>query len=102
MVRYHRKGHPTPDEFAALLDKDDPTRLLQLSALLRLAEQLDRSRDGVVKDVKIDVTNERARMELIFRGDEQVALWALERHRDIFEQAFGLRLQVIPIPVDES
>jgi exopolyphosphatase / guanosine-5'-triphosphate,3'-diphosphate pyrophosphatase len=102
MVRYHRKGHPTPDEFAPLLDKDDPTRLMQLSALLRLAEQLDRSRDGVVKDVKIDVANERARMELIFRGDEQVALWALERHTDIFEQAFGLRLQVIPIPVDES
>ena len=101
MARYHRKGRPMLDEFARLMRPDDDRRLTQLCALLRLAEQMDRSRDGVVKDVTLKFEDERVLMEVCFRGDEQVAVWALERHVDIFEQAFGLKLQVIPIP-DES
>lgn len=101
LVRYHRKGKPTPDELGFLLEPDDQTRLVQLCALLRLAEQLDRSRDGVVHDVRLTVQGERARMELIVTGDEQVALWAVEHHRDIFEEAFGLELEVVPVPDDE-
>ncbi len=102
MARYHRKGKPTPDEFAGLLLPEDNKRLTQLCALLRLAEQMDRSRDGAVKDVSLDVQGGRAIMDVVFRGDDQVALWALERHTDIFEQAFGLKLQVIPMPEEES
>jgi exopolyphosphatase/guanosine-5'-triphosphate,3'-diphosphate pyrophosphatase len=100
MARYHRKGKPTPDEFAALLEDGDERRLVQLCALLRLAEQLDRSRNGVVNNIALRVEDYHALMEIGFRGDEQVALWALEHHRDIFEQAFGLKLEVIPIPVE--
>lgn len=100
MARYHRKGKPTPDEFGALLLPDDDKRLVQLCALLRLAEQADRSRDGVVKDVRLRFSEGRALMDVIFAGDEQVALWALEQHAPIFEQAFGMRLQLIPIPDD--
>src|SRR5690606_5350046 len=102
MARYHRKGKPTVDEFASLLQPGDDQRLLQLCALLRLAAQLDRSRDGVVRDLRPRVVGGHALMEINFRGDEQVALWALERHTDIFEQAFGLKLQVIPIPVETT
>ena len=68
---------------------------------LRLAEQLDRSRDGVVHDVRLTVQDDRVRMELIVTGDEQVALWAVEHHRDIFEEAFGLELDVVPVPDEE-
>lgn len=101
MARYHRKGRPMLDEFAHLMLPDDDKRLAQLCALLRLAEQMDRSRDGVVKGVTLRLDGERVLMEVSFRGDEQVAVWALERHVEVFEQAFGLKLQVIPIP-DES
>jgi exopolyphosphatase / guanosine-5'-triphosphate,3'-diphosphate pyrophosphatase len=101
LVRYHRKGKPTPDELANLLESGDEVRLLQLSALLRLAEQLDRSRDGVVRDVTLIVTGEVVTMELIVRGDEQVALWAVMNNREIFEQAFGLTLDVVSIPESE-
>lgn len=100
MARYHRKGKPTVDEFAPLLEPGDDKRLVQLCALLRLAEQLDRSRNGVVNDINLRVEDYHALMEISFRGDEQVALWALEHHRDVFEQAFGLKLEVIPIPED--
>jgi hypothetical protein len=32
------------------------------------------------------------------RGDGQVALWSVLRHRDIFEAAFGLQLEVTLTP----
>ena len=99
LVRYHRKGNPTPGDLAPLLNKDDDRRLVQLCALLRLAEQIDRSRDGVARDVKLTTGSNWAQLELRVRGDGQVALWSVERHRDIFEQAFGLQLEVTLTPV---
>jgi exopolyphosphatase/guanosine-5'-triphosphate,3'-diphosphate pyrophosphatase len=94
LVRYHRKGEPRTDEFQAVLEPDDNHRLLELCALLRLAEQLDRSRDGVVEDVQLTVGKDYAQLELLTRGDGQVALWSVERHTDIFQAAFGLALEV--------
>jgi exopolyphosphatase/guanosine-5'-triphosphate,3'-diphosphate pyrophosphatase len=102
LVRYHRKGRPSTDEFAALLQDGDDRRLAQLTALLRLAEQLDRSRDGVVTNIRLEAAPGRVVMETVFHGDEQVALWAVDRHREIFEQAFGARLLIVPIPDDMS
>jgi exopolyphosphatase/guanosine-5'-triphosphate,3'-diphosphate pyrophosphatase len=105
LVRYHRKGQPTPDELAGLLEAGDDRRLVQLCALLRLAEQIDRSRDGIVRDVTLHAGGSGARLELLIRSDdslsysvEQVPVWSVERHRDIFEQAFGLPLEVVPVP----
>lgn len=94
MARYHRKGRPTPDELAGVLENGDEQRLTQLTALLRLAEQLDRSRDGMVRHVEITVRKRFVQMEVIVRGDGQVAMWAVENHRTFFEQAFGVELEV--------
>ena len=43
MARYHRKGSPTLGELAPLMRKGDDELLARCSALLRLAEQLERS-----------------------------------------------------------
>lgn len=101
LARYHRKGSPTPDELAGVLEPGDDRRLVQLCALLRLAEQLDRSRDGVVRDVVLHIGDGWAQMEAFVRGDGQVALWAVENHRDIFRQAFGMELEVTMSPSEE-
>jgi exopolyphosphatase/guanosine-5'-triphosphate,3'-diphosphate pyrophosphatase len=100
LTRYHRKGEPVPGEYESLMQPGDGKRLLQLCALLRLAEQIDRSRDGVVRDVRltVDAGNGWAQLELLARGDGQVALWSVLRHRDVFEQAFGLQLEVTLTP----
>lgn len=101
LVRYHRKGRPTVDELGGLLEAGDEVRLLQLTSLLRLAEQIDRSRDGVVRDVLLTVSGGVATLELIARGDETVAVWAVMHNRDIFEAAFGLSLDVVSVPEEE-
>lgn len=101
MVRFHRKGTPDADDLSPLLAPNDDARLVQMVALLRLAEQIDRARDGGVRDVTLTCTDTVTRMQLMVTGDEHVALWAVERHRDFFTQAFGMALDVIPVPVDE-
>lgn len=98
LVRYHRKGRPTVDELGGTLEAGDDARLLQMTSLLRLAEQIDRSRDGVVRDVALTVSGGVATLELVSRGDETVALWAVAHNRDIFEAAFGLSLEVVSVP----
>jgi exopolyphosphatase/guanosine-5'-triphosphate,3'-diphosphate pyrophosphatase len=98
LARYHRKGNPTPDELSDVLESGDAKKLIQLSALLRLAEFLDRARDGVVKDIQLTLGSTWAQMELHVTGDEKVALWSAEQHRGLFEEAFGLELQLVAVP----
>ncbi|MCC6616039.1 MAG: Ppx/GppA family phosphatase [Anaerolineae bacterium] len=98
MVRYHRKGNPTLDEFAPLFEHEDEHRLLQMAALLRLAEQLDRSRDGAARAIELRMTADSAIIKVTFRGDEQVLVWAAQNHRDVFEQAFGMPLEIVAVP----
>ena len=51
MARYHRKGSPTLGQFSALGRKGDDELLTRCAAVLRLAEQLERSRDQAVDRV---------------------------------------------------
>ncbi len=93
-TRFHRKGMPDPLELGDILEKDDDRRLLKMTALLRLAEQLDRSRDGMVREVRLHFGTDIARMEVIGDGDTSVAVWSAQRHVDVFEAAFGTTLEV--------
>lgn len=102
MVRYHRKGRPTTDEFASLLQAGDEDKLLQLTALLRLAEQLDRSRDGAARALALRHVGGRMILKVTFQGEEQVLLWAAQNHVDVFEQAFGLPLELLAVPEESA
>ena len=98
LIRYHRKGKPTLDELDSLCEPQDARRLEQMTALLRLAEQIDRARDGAVRDLRITRSGSGCIMELVTQGDEQVPLWAVERHRDLFTNAFGMPVEFVPVP----
>ena len=50
-ARYHRKGRPALREFAPLGRRGDEALLGRISTALRLAEQLERSRDQSVRHV---------------------------------------------------
>jgi exopolyphosphatase / guanosine-5'-triphosphate,3'-diphosphate pyrophosphatase len=94
MARYHRKGTPTLGQFSAL-GRDGDTELLErCAAVLRLAEQLERSRDQAVDQVKVEVTNGSVNLRLEAHEDVAIARWAAERQRDVFKKAFGRELEV--------
>lgn len=96
-VRYHRKGMPHLGELADILEKDDDKRLLKMTALLRLAEQLDRSRDGAVRDVRLRYGHDWAKLEAISEVDLSVSIWSAQRHADVFEIAFGRKLDIVHV-----
>ena len=94
IARYHRKGSPGFGELGALMGEGDDELLARCSALLRLAEQLERSRDQLVREARLAVDDGGVRLELVHEGDVSVAAWAAERQRDLFEQAFGRDLEI--------
>ncbi len=51
-ARYHRKGMPDPGPLAALFGPQDMARLDRCAVLLRLAEDLERSRDQLVRGAR--------------------------------------------------
>jgi exopolyphosphatase/guanosine-5'-triphosphate,3'-diphosphate pyrophosphatase len=94
MTRYHRKGSPGFGELAPLMRDGDEELLARGAALLRLAEQLERSRDQLVQEARVRVDDGEVRLELVAGGDVSVALWAARRQADIFGSAFGRKLEI--------
>jgi exopolyphosphatase/guanosine-5'-triphosphate,3'-diphosphate pyrophosphatase len=88
-VRYHRKGTPELGELAPFCQPRDQLLLTRLSALLRLAEHLDRGRDGAVVSARLRDHDEQLELELAVDGDAALARWGAERQSDLFRKAFG-------------
>ncbi len=93
-ARYHRKGMPSPGPMSALFGPGDEERLDRCAALLRLAEDLERSRDQLVRDTDIDLENGSVRLRLIAEGDPAVPRWAAGREGELFARAFHRELSV--------
>jgi exopolyphosphatase/guanosine-5'-triphosphate,3'-diphosphate pyrophosphatase len=95
-VRFHRKGMPTLGPFDALAERRDEDRLARMAALLRVAEDLERSRDQLVRDARVSVADGHVRLDIISEdgSDAAVARWAAGREVELFERAFGRPLEV--------
>jgi exopolyphosphatase/guanosine-5'-triphosphate,3'-diphosphate pyrophosphatase len=93
-ARYHRKGMPDFSELAPLVEDDDRARLDRMSILLRLAEDLERSRDQSVREAHVRPDNGTIRLALESNGTAAVERWAAQREVELFERAFDKRLKV--------
>jgi len=94
-TRYHRKGMPTFGELAPLMTaKGDAALLDRAALLLRLAEDLERSRDQSVRSAHAEVEDGEVRLQLVADGDVRVARWAASREQQLFERAFDRTLDV--------
>ncbi len=95
VVRYHRKGMPDVGPFAGLLRDGDRRLLDRCAVLLRLAEDLERSRDQAVRAAHVTVAGDDVvRLDLVADGEARVPRWAASRETELFARAFGRELQV--------
>jgi exopolyphosphatase/guanosine-5'-triphosphate,3'-diphosphate pyrophosphatase len=92
IVRYHRKGDPSLGEAAALARDGDDALVRRCTAILRVVENLERSRDQLVRDIDVRARNGRIELRLHSDGDDAVARWGAERQGPLFERAFGREL----------
>jgi len=100
---YHRKGIPKKrHENLADLGRKERRRVGVLSAILRLAEGLDRSHLGLVKDVRLEWERPARRfvLTLLSNADCQLEVWGVQNSRDLFEYVFEapLIVRVEPMP----
>jgi exopolyphosphatase/guanosine-5'-triphosphate,3'-diphosphate pyrophosphatase len=93
-ARYHRKGMPVPGPMAALFAEGDAARLDRCATLLRLAEDLERSRDQLVRSTSIVLSGDEVQLRLIADGESAVPRWAAGRERELFARAFHHDLSV--------
>src|SRR5438105_2280747 len=93
-ARYHRKGLPVPGPLAALFGEGDAQRLDRCAVLLRLAEDLERSRDQLVRGTALARRDGVIELRLIADGEAVVPRWAASREAELFSRAFGLGLAV--------
>jgi exopolyphosphatase/guanosine-5'-triphosphate,3'-diphosphate pyrophosphatase len=89
MTRFHLRGTPKPFfEPFRLLDGEGRERAVRLTALLRLADGLDRRKAGVVRRVHAEATRKSVCLTLEAGDDAEVELHGLARKRELFERVF--------------
>jgi exopolyphosphatase / guanosine-5'-triphosphate,3'-diphosphate pyrophosphatase len=93
-ARYHRKGTPDPGPLRALFGDGDAERLDRCAVLLRLAEDLERSRDQLVRGTHLELHDGEVELQLIADVDPVVPRWAARRETGLFARAFHRELAV--------
>jgi len=98
IARWHRKGEPDPQELGALQRKSDGDRLRLLCGVIRLAEQLERSRDRSVRSVRLEHDGDTVALHAETNGsgsDPSVAIWSAQRNSSLLAEAIGERVEVL-------
>jgi len=95
IIQYHRKSTPSwQNEGFRNLTPRDRIVVTKLSALLRLADSLDVSHTGSVKDVQLERQKGDWQLSLQGKGDLMLERWTLEKRQKLFQDVFGVKLKV--------
>lgn len=95
VARWHRKGEPDASELGSIGRDDDAHRLDLLAGIVRMAEQLERSRDGVIRSVSVEADGDGVRLRAHATGDATVPVWAAKRNAALLERALGGEVEVV-------
>jgi exopolyphosphatase/guanosine-5'-triphosphate,3'-diphosphate pyrophosphatase len=95
IARYHRKNVPSSHHisFTELSDADRE-RVVKLSALLRLADALDREHLQRVESVSVELTEKSVELAVRGSGDLLLERWALQKKAQLFEKKFGRSIRL--------
>jgi exopolyphosphatase/guanosine-5'-triphosphate,3'-diphosphate pyrophosphatase len=98
VTRYHRKGDPDPSDLGDLAEPGDDERLRLLCGVIRLAEQLERSRDRAITDVRVSANGKAVTLEPEVDPDRDatVPIWAARRNADLLSEALGREVEIEP------
>lgn len=93
--RYHRRGGPKPS-FGPYADIDPGERpaVRFLTALLQVADGLDRAHAGAVGEIDVSIDDERVALGVHATTDADLEVWGARRKRALFEEVTGRRLHV--------
>ncbi len=102
IARYHRRAlpHSSHTPLKALLSPQRRT-VETLSALLRIADGLDRSHFSVVQDIDVKI-GKPVTIRVHTSGDAELEIWAARNRADLFEKVFKRSVQFEIIRTEET
>jgi exopolyphosphatase/guanosine-5'-triphosphate,3'-diphosphate pyrophosphatase len=95
IIHYHRKSMPSlEDANFKNLNSRNRNAVTKLSILLRIADALDVSHTGNVKDIKMERQKTAWLLIPHGRGDLALERWTLEKRVKLFQEVFDVKLKV--------
>ncbi len=95
VARYHRKSTPDPSHpnFRDL-DKEARARVSRLSAILRVADALDREHLGKIDGVQavVEPAKRRVVLHVMGREDRELEEWTVLAKADLLREVYGLEV----------
>jgi exopolyphosphatase/guanosine-5'-triphosphate,3'-diphosphate pyrophosphatase len=99
VTRYHRRATPKKEHPGfEHVDKEQRRTVEVLSAFLRLAETLDRSRHGVIRDIEVRERLGELRIKVQAVGDAELEVWAAHRQARAIEAALQRKVRIEKVP----
>jgi exopolyphosphatase/guanosine-5'-triphosphate,3'-diphosphate pyrophosphatase len=96
IARYHRRAFPRKSHANLRhLERSDRRLIAKLSAILRLADGLDRAHSRLVTGVRAEDSGKRVRLVVEAPSLPQVEMWDAERKAALFLDAFDTELELM-------
>ena len=95
IARYHRRAEPSQkhESFGAL-DPEAQRKVRRLSAILRIADALDRGHRSKVQSIEVGVSPREVTIKATGREDLSLEMWTTARKASYFEQTFKRPVRV--------
>jgi exopolyphosphatase/guanosine-5'-triphosphate,3'-diphosphate pyrophosphatase len=94
IARYHRKSPPKMQHASYAELPPAARRVVDVgSALLRIADGMDRSHGRVIRGLRCDVSKKRIRCIVSADGDSQLEIWGAKRKSEFFTRVFDREIQ---------
>lgn len=95
VARYYRRASPQPShEGYATLDRDERVTVSKLAALLRIAVALNDSRSERIGNIRCEIRGNRLVISVLNVQDVSLEQLALRQNATLFEDVFGLQVQL--------
>jgi exopolyphosphatase/guanosine-5'-triphosphate,3'-diphosphate pyrophosphatase len=95
VARYHRGSLPKKKHSGyGRLSKADRKRVKKLAGILRIAGGLDRSNSQNVQGVQVVVHEGKISLRVVAQTNPEVDIWAAARRTELFEEAFGAKVDI--------
>lgn len=97
--RYHRRSTPKMrHKYFKKLPKSNRERIKKLSAILRVADGLDRSHYQNVRKVRVEQKAHKTKLYIITDTDPQLEIWGAMRKRTLLEEVLSGDVEVLADP----
>lgn len=96
IARYHSLGIPT-ELHGEYNDLSESNKLIvsKLSAILRLADSLDRSHLQKIKDIELELIENKLNVVVSSKRDILLEQWTFQMKSKFFEEVFGIKCSLI-------